>query len=109
MKLILAIVNSEDAGTLTEHLTEAGFSATRVASTGGFLRQGNTTFLVGVDDTRVDAALDVIRKACHTRTRYINPLPSMAVGEEFLIAQPMEVQVGGAIVFVLSVDRFERF
>ncbi len=109
MKLILAIVNNEDVSRLTERLTEAGIRATRVASTGGFLRQGNTTFMMGVPAARVDEVLSIIRETCRRRTRYVNPLPPAAMGEEFITTHPLEVEVGGAIVFVLPIERFERY
>lgn len=109
MKLIIAIVNNEDASNLGDALRQAGFRATRIASTGSFLSEGNTTFLMGVRAADVDRVLDIIRQTCHTRTRYVNPIPPAAMGEEFVISQPLEVQVGGAIVFVLPVEHFERY
>ncbi len=109
MKLILAIVNNDDASRLAERLSEAGYRATRVASTGSFLRQGNTTFLLGVNESHVDKVLNIIEETCRRRTRYVNPVPPTATGEEFILSQPLEVEIGGAIVFVLPVERFERY
>ncbi len=108
MKLILAIVHNDDVARLTERLTEAGFGATRVASTGGFLRQGNTTFLIGVDDAHVDDVIALIRDTCRRRTQYVHPLPPAGFGEEMAYAQPIEVEVGGALIFVIPVERVER-
>ena len=62
MKLLIAIVNSNDANQLSSALTEAGMSITKLATTGGFLKQGNTTFFMGIDDERVDEALEIIKK-----------------------------------------------
>lgn len=95
MKLLVAVVQDQDAPALMARLIERGFGATKLASTGGFLREGNTTLLVGVEDERVPAALECIREACHRRRR------SRA-------GQQAEVEVAGATVFVLGVDRFER-
>lgn len=109
MKLILAIVNNDDASRLAERLTEAGYRATRVASTGSFLRQGNTTFLLGVHESHVNKVLALIEETCRRRTRYVHPIPPSATGEEFILSQPLEVEIGGAIVFVLPIERFERY
>ena len=64
MKLIIAIVQDEDASRLISQLMNDGFGVTKLATTGGFLRAGNTTLLVGVDDDRFQAAMDVIEKVC---------------------------------------------
>ncbi len=109
MKLIIAVVNNDDAGRLAERLNEFGYRATRIASTGSFLRQGNTTFMLGVHESHVNKVLNIIQETCHKRTRYVNPLPPAATGEEFILTQPMEVEVGGAVVFVLPVERYERY
>ncbi len=109
MKLVIAIVNNDDASALADALRQAGFRATRIASTGSFLSEGNTTFLMGIPAEAVEQVLEIIRQTCHTRTRYVNPVPPAAMGEEFILSQPLEVQVGGAIVFVLPVERFERY
>ena len=62
MKLIIAIVQDEDAARLISELMSDGFGVTKLATTGGFLRAGNTTLLVVVDDDRFDAAMVVIEK-----------------------------------------------
>ncbi len=109
MKSIIAIVQSDDAGTLTDALREKDFQSTLISSTGGFLREGNATLLIGVEDNQVDAVLRVIRENCNTRTQYVNPMPPVMEPGELYMPQPVEVQVGGAVVFVLPVERFERF
>lgn len=108
MKLIYAIVQNEDVNGLTTALTKKGYSSTRYKSTGGFLRQGNTTVLIGSDDEKVDEVIRTIRESCHTRTQYINPLPPVMEPGEFYMPYPVDVQVGGATVFVVPVERFER-
>jgi uncharacterized protein YaaQ len=108
VKLILAVVQGEDAERAVGALTAAGLSSTRMASTGGFLRQGNVTLLIGVDDSQVADALTIIRQNCHERNRYLTAVPPLAGPGEFLMANPVEVQVGGATVFVVPVDSFEK-
>ena len=108
MKLVLAIVQEKDSGRLVDALTEAGFQATVLASTGGFLRTGNTTVLIGVQDEDVDRVLEVVRQTCHTREQLMSPIPPVLEPVDAYAAYPVKVQVGGAIVFVLSVDRMER-
>lgn len=109
MKLIMSIVNADDSGRLVDSLTEAGFRATTISTTGGFLRQGNATIFVGTEDEHVPQVLDLIRENCHTRTQYINPLPPVMEPGEMYIPTPVDIQVGGATVFVLDVAQFERF
>lgn len=108
MKLVMAIVNRDDAGRLTSALTEAGYGATTISTTGGFLRQGNTTIFVGAPDDQVSHLLQLIRENCHTRTQFVNPMPPVMEPGEMYIPSPVEVQVGGATVFVLEVAQFER-
>ncbi len=109
MKLIVSIVHGDDADQLLQALREWGFRSTKINSSGGFLREGNATILVGTDESKVDDALSVIRQNCHRRTEFMNPLPPTAEPDESYLPNPVEVQVGGATIFVLDVERFERF
>lgn len=108
MKLMVAVVQGEDAPQTVQALSAAGISVTKLASSGGFLQQGNSTLMIGVDDDRVEAALDVIRENCRERSRYMTPMPPMVEPGEFFMPYPVEVQVGGATVFVVDVLRFEK-
>jgi uncharacterized protein YaaQ len=103
MKLVTAIVHNEDAATLVDALLEKEYRATRVNSSGGFLKQGNATILVGVEDD-----LEIISANCHSRKQFVNPMPPIMEPGEFYMPYPVEVEVGGATVFVLPVERFER-
>ena len=106
MKLIIAIVQDEDASRLVSNLMNEGYGVTKLATTGGFLRAGNTTLLVGVDDDRFQAAMDVIEKVCKSR-KQIAPSPASMVGMPgSYTPYPIEVVVGGATIFVLTVDQF---
>ncbi|GAC1654668.1 MAG: cyclic-di-AMP receptor [Candidatus Dormibacteraceae bacterium] len=108
MKLVIAVVQGEDAAQTVHALSGAGISVTKLASSGGFLQQGNSTLMIGVDDDKVDAAIEVIRENCRERSRYMTPMPPMVEPGEFFMPYPVEVQVGGATVFVVNVDRFEK-
>jgi uncharacterized protein YaaQ len=109
MKLVMSIVNSDDAGQLINVLTAAGYRATTISTTGGFLRQGNATIFVGTEDNKVAHVLHLIRENCHTRRQFVNPLPPVMEPGEMYMPTPVEVQVGGATVFVLDVAQFEHF
>jgi uncharacterized protein YaaQ len=108
MKLVVAVVHNEDAGVLVDALLEREFRATRLHSSGGFLKQTNATVMLGVEDDQVDAVLDIVRESCRARTQIVNPMPPIMEPGEFFMPYPLEVEVGGATVFVLPVDRYER-
>ena len=108
MKLIVSIVNGDDAHELTESLKRGGHQSTKISTTGGFLREGNATILVGVADDKVGAVLDIIRENCHRRTQFVNPLPPVMEPGELYMPNPVEVEVGGATIFVLNVERMDR-
>ncbi|MBC1500111.1 hypothetical protein HB943_05795 [Listeria weihenstephanensis] len=109
MKLIYAIVQDQDSNRLSDALTDANFRATKLASTGGFLKAGNTTFIIGVEDGQVKAALDIIRNNCKAREQIMSPSASLGVTVDTYVPYPIEVQVGGATVFVMPVEQFEQF
>lgn len=102
MKLILAVVQHQDAGELVEALNAQGHRVTRISSQGGFLREGNVTLMTAVQDEQVNPILRLVREHCSTRTRYVSPMPPVAEAGEFYPPSPVEVQVGGATVFVLK-------
>jgi uncharacterized protein YaaQ len=108
MKLVVAVVHNEDAGVLVDALLEREYRATRLHSSGGFLKQTNATVMLGVEDDQVDAVLDIVRESCQARTQIVNPMPPIMEPGEFFMPYPLEVEVGGATVFVLPVERFER-
>ena len=108
MKLVVAVVHNEDAGALVDALLEGEHRATRLHSSGGFLKQSNATVLVGIDDDKVEEVLEIIRANCTSRTQVVNPMPPIMEPGEFFMPYPLEVEVGGATVFVVAVERFER-
>src|SRR4029453_18022615 len=106
MKLVTAIVHNEDAGNLVDALLEGEYRATRLHSSGGFLKQSNATVIVGVEDAQVDEVITTVRENCNARTQVVNPMPPIMEPGEFFMPYPLEVEVGGATVFVLPVERF---
>ena len=108
MKLVVAVVQGKDADALLGALRENGYRATQINSSGGFLRENNVTILTGVEDQQVPDVFRLIRENCYTRTQYVNPLLPIMEPGEFYMPSPVEVQVGGATVFVLRVARYER-
>jgi len=108
MKLILAIVHNDDSVLVSSALTKAGFHVTKMASTGGFLMSGNTTFILGIEDEEVDKAIDIISKYSKKRMQSVSTDMAMATGNMGSTAIPVEVPFGGGTVFVLNVERFER-
>ena len=107
MKLILAIVNNEDASRVQDALTRAGFFITRLSTTGGFLMMGNTTFLIGTDDEAAPKAIEILREHCTTRKQYASSTSSFGMGMKHM-APLEEVNVGGATIFVLDVNHMEK-
>lgn len=108
MKLVVAVVQDQDEAGLLGALAKEGFQATKLASTGGFLREGNTTVLVGVEEDRVEAVLELVRKTCRSRRQLVTPLASLGRVETACFTEPVEVPVGGATVFVVDVERFAK-
>ena len=107
MKLILAIVNNDDSAKASCALTDAGFTVTRLSTTGGFLMVGNTTFLIGTQDEDTQRAIDVLKRTCKTRKQTSSPTASFGAGLRNL-SLPNEVSVGGATIFVLDVASMEK-
>ncbi len=110
MELVVAIVQDEDAGKITEALAKRGYKSTRVGTASGFLKMSNTTILVGVESSQVDEVLGIIKANCRPHTQPAPPPLSERPGgfPLFLPKERKEVEVGGAVIFVLGVKRFER-
>lgn len=106
MKMITAIVSKEDTKKVCAELVKARFSVTRLATTGGFLMAGNTTLMMGVDDSRVEDCIDILRRHCSQHTEVMPG--NGAFGSDVGTPAPMTVTVGGAVVFVTNVERFEK-
>ena len=108
LKLVVIISSDADAEKLTKKLVEQGYPATKISSTGGFLRRGNATILSGVESNEVDQIIAMVRLECSARTEYVPVQTLPFFGEGSVLQEPIEIRTGGAIVFVLDVERFEK-
>ncbi|MEF2279692.1 cyclic-di-AMP receptor [Deinococcus sp. YIM 134068] len=108
MKLVLAVIQDADAAALVRVLSENAFEVTKLASTGGFLREGNTTLMIGVPDERFAELKRHVQRTCRTRTRLVSPGVPMGEQGEGMVGDPVEVSVGGAVMFVLGVQEFVK-
>ncbi len=109
MKLVVTVVHDRDNNKITEALLRNGFKFTKLPSTGGFLREGNVTFLIGVEGDDSSKVIQVISDSCKTREQFVNVLPPDAAPIGSFMPSPVKVLVGGAVCFVLDVERFEKF
>ncbi len=108
MKLVMMIVSDTDADDLMAALVDHGVSATKVGSTGGFLRRGSVTIFSGVEDAQVEGVLDIVNEICPARTELVPVQTLPFIGDTAFSAEPIQVRAGGAIIFVLNIDRFQR-
>jgi uncharacterized protein YaaQ len=108
VKLVIVVVHKEDARVLIDALLAHEFRATWLHSSGGFLKQANATILLGVDDDKVDDVVALVRDNCRARTQTVSPIPPIMEPGEFFMPYPLEVEVGGAVIFVLPIERLER-
>ncbi|MDY2550587.1 cyclic-di-AMP receptor [Enterococcus casseliflavus] len=109
MKLIMAIVQDKDSNRLANEFIDANIRATKLSSTGGFLKAGNSTFIIGIEEDRVQDALELIKKTCQSRKQYVSTPMSLDISLDGQVPYPVEVEVGGATVFVLPVDGFHQY
>lgn len=106
MKLVYAIVNNDDSNSVSAALTRGGFFATKLASTGGFLMAGNTTFLICTEDDKIDTLIKIIKKHSRKRKQFVPTASTYGIGS--YTSFPVEVSVGGATIFVTDIERFEK-
>jgi uncharacterized protein YaaQ len=104
MKLVMAIVSNDDASAVSSALTKNNFYMTRLATTGGFLRAGNTTIIIGTEDELVEKCIEIIGSEAKRRTELVPSTASYDIGR--YASFPVEVQIGGATIFVLNVEQF---
>lgn len=109
MKLMIAIVQDKDANRLRSEFVKADIGVTRLSTTGGFLKSGNTTYMIGIEDKRVQEVLDLIHETSRTRQQFMTPPVNIDAQMESTSGYPVEVQVGGATVFVLPIEQFHQF
>ncbi len=104
MKLLIAVINNDDCPAVLSEITKKGFSATKLSTSGGFLKAGNSTLLIGVEEEKVDELVEIIGKFCSKRKQIV-PTNS-AFNSEFFVSVPVEISVGGATIFVVDIDKF---
>jgi uncharacterized protein YaaQ len=109
MKLAICIVHNRDRNKLTDEMLKAGFKFTVIGSTGGFLREGNSTLLIGVEEELVPALKEIVQASCKAREQMVNVMPFEAAPPGAFIPSPVKVPVGGAVLFFLDVDEFVRY
>ena len=107
MKLIIAVVQDKDRRKVTDALLEAGYKFTNIASTGGFLREGNVTFLIGVQNDQTEAVMELIAQHSKSREQFVNVFPPTIEPIGTCMPSPVKVTVGGAIIFVVDVEKFK--
>jgi len=107
MKLVVAIIQDRDTDVVLDTLTARKLRVTRVATTGGFLEQRNTTLLIGIEDFQAPLVMDLLRKACHRRSMFV-PMAAGITDTAYGLHSQIEVEVGGATVFVFDVEHFEQ-
>ena len=107
MKLVIAVINNDDSRTAINALTGREFFVTQLSTTGGFLMVGNTTLPIGTDEERLPELKEVLKQYCRTR---VKSNPSVASLGRSVLAESVEenVTIGGAVIFELSVDNFEK-
>jgi len=106
MKMVLAVINQDDAPNVMQNLIQDGFSITKLSTTGGFLRAGNVTILVGADDNKTQEVIEIIKTHSQRRKQFVPPFLGNEMG--FFSSMPVEVAVGGATIFVLNIEQFEK-
>ena len=109
MKMIIAIVSDEDSIMLMDNFSKEGIGATKLCSSGGFLKAGNTTVLIGTEEENVDSVLESIKKSCQSHSKLISPSQVPGYNGGFSLSMPIEIKVGGATVFVLDVEQFIKY
>ncbi len=104
---MVAVVQVEDADECRDALSSAGFGLTRIDSHGAFLESRNVTLLIGIDDSEVEPALEIIRG--HARRRVSQLQSALAMPAPLgMLTGSVDVEVGGATVFVLPLERCEK-
>jgi len=109
VKLIIAVVQDKDSNRLINALSDENFQTTKLATTGGFLKEGNTTLMIGCQDEHIDEALKIIKENCSQREQMVAPISPMGGNADSYIPKPVKVEVGGATVFILPIESFYRF
>lgn len=106
--MVIAIVSNHDVSDLLLAFSRHGIRATKLASLGGFLQEGNTTLLIGVEDAKVGRVLETIKEKCSARTITRTDLIGIHDSPLFNLV-PLEVEISGATVFIIPIDSMHKF
>ena len=108
MKMVITIVQDKSSLDLIEALNEDGFRVTKLATTGGFLKEGNTTLMVGVDKEKVVDVIEITKRICSKREEIVVAEGNISGSIGTNMQYPVSVEIGGATIFVIDVDQFVR-
>ena len=108
MKLILAVIHRRDMPHLHDRLVAEEFRFTELSSAGGFLGAGNVTLLMGLEDERVERAIDLVKATCRSREETVGLTPANTRLYADTVGEAVTVPIGGAQVFVLNIERAEH-
>lgn len=109
MKLVYAIIRNDNEDDVVSLLNQNHYSVTRLSTTGGFLKKGNTTLMIGVEDEKVEEVISLIKQECGQHQKLTVNMPYISGTTMVNYAtMPMTVDVGGATIFVINVDRYEK-
>src|SRR5690625_2785543 len=109
MKLLITVIQDKNSNRLMNTLNYENFQTTKLATKGGFLKDGNTTLMIGCQDEHIEEALKIIKENCSQREQMVAPISPMGGNADSYIPKPVKVEVGGATVFVLPIESFYRF
>lgn len=108
MKLVIAVIQDDYSDDLIDIVTEAGYGVTKLATTGGFLKSGNTTLMIGVKKEEVDTVIGIIEDVCKKRNQIVTTPAPVTGSTGIYVPYTVEVEVGGATIFVVDVDKFVK-
>ncbi len=107
MKLVIAVVSTRDLDELEYALRRRGHQAAVIDESGALGRSGNATLLIGVQEAWLFDLMGIIEETCRARIRFVNPAALLADPPDY-VSRPIEERQGGAAVFILNVERYER-
>lgn len=107
--LLVCVVRDQDAPRLLDSLRDRKISFTKLASTGGFLREGNTTLLIGIEEERREEVRDLIRKTCGRREEIVESTIPLNEPIGPFVPQRVKVTRGGGVLFEIPIEYYERF
>lgn len=109
-KMILAVIQGDDYTDAVKVLNEHGFYATVLHSSGGFLKKKSVTVMIGLNHERLEEALQILKSyGEHTMTQYEPVIPTGSEMSPFTSTIPVQVRHGGVVLFVLDIERHERY